>query len=428
MKNPNFYTAKSVDEAWAIVNSVFPYDYEYSPLCSNGAGYPVYEATASGVSAWISDLCVRLEMNIPVYGKSGKLLRIDSINIWIEQPEPEPIADEDEAEAAAAEPEQPAEIEYEVLFKIETADGPVTFTRYPSGKTEREAWAAANDIAKCAGAYIVSMLPVKAEPETETAAEPEAEAIAEQPAEQPTEAEPEQQPEGRYYITSYAMKSQVFDETYYTSRIYYSADAENVKAAAQQYAARYGYTLETVSEISAAEAESYEKRGMNVTPLPYAVKEPEPIAEPEAEAEAEAEAAEKWAEAAADEIDAAFSEAVFEEFEQEQRNEAERLRREINAGIAEYFASAGCRRSSSGKKPAAAPAPLPEYEIDELLRAADDFLYHVDDKCHPHIFSAIAAEETRRNVYGLFRAAREYLIKTGRSGSALMKKYNLAEA
>lgn len=70
---------KSVGEAWEEANRIFPTDYMKDDMASKNAGYDVYWSTASGVSAWISDLGDRLEVNLG----NG-----ESVNIWIEEEEP----------------------------------------------------------------------------------------------------------------------------------------------------------------------------------------------------------------------------------------------------------------------------------------------------------------------------------------------------
>lgn len=65
----------SVKEAWELANRLFPTDYEKDEQSSSNAGYPIYQSTAKGVNAWISDLGNRLELNYPDK---------PSENIWIE--------------------------------------------------------------------------------------------------------------------------------------------------------------------------------------------------------------------------------------------------------------------------------------------------------------------------------------------------------
>ena len=70
-------TVKSIRDAWAEVQKIFPTRYEHDASRSERAGYPIYYSTASGVNAWISDLGNRLEVNLP----DGK-----SVDIWIQSP------------------------------------------------------------------------------------------------------------------------------------------------------------------------------------------------------------------------------------------------------------------------------------------------------------------------------------------------------
>lgn len=70
----------SVKEAWELANRLFPTDYEKDEQSSSNAGYPIYQSTAEGVNAWISDLGNRLELNYPDK---------PSENIWIEQEQEE---------------------------------------------------------------------------------------------------------------------------------------------------------------------------------------------------------------------------------------------------------------------------------------------------------------------------------------------------
>lgn len=96
-------TTHSVNEAWSVAADIFPTDYAKDTQRSSRAGYDVYHSTADGVSAWISDLGCRLEVNLP----NG-----DTVNVWIEE-DPEAIA-EAELDAALAE-EAAEEIEREII-------------------------------------------------------------------------------------------------------------------------------------------------------------------------------------------------------------------------------------------------------------------------------------------------------------------------
>lgn len=68
----------SREEAWTMVNRLFPTDYEKDEISSANAGYSIYKSTANNNNSWISDLGSRLELN--VVNKSGT---IDTININI---------------------------------------------------------------------------------------------------------------------------------------------------------------------------------------------------------------------------------------------------------------------------------------------------------------------------------------------------------
>lgn len=77
--------ANSRQQAWEMVDEVFPTDYEKAEEASERAGYDVYvkngdRCPTAFCKDWISDLGNRLEVNL----SSGK-----TINIWIESPTPE---------------------------------------------------------------------------------------------------------------------------------------------------------------------------------------------------------------------------------------------------------------------------------------------------------------------------------------------------
>ena len=95
-------TTHSINEAWSVAADIFPTDYQKDSYRSSRAGYDVYHSTADGVSAWISDLGNRLEVNMP----NG-----ETVNVWIE--EDGEIAAE-ELDAAIAE-EAAEEIEREII-------------------------------------------------------------------------------------------------------------------------------------------------------------------------------------------------------------------------------------------------------------------------------------------------------------------------
>jgi len=65
------------EAAWAIVNRLFPSDYDKDEVASTNAGYPIYRHNALNPENRICDLGCRLEVN----------LGNDTINIWIENPE-----------------------------------------------------------------------------------------------------------------------------------------------------------------------------------------------------------------------------------------------------------------------------------------------------------------------------------------------------
>ena len=68
--------ANNREQAWEIANEIFPTDYIKNEAKSKRAGYDIYESTAEGVLAWISDLSDRLEVNLD----NGK-----TITIWINE-------------------------------------------------------------------------------------------------------------------------------------------------------------------------------------------------------------------------------------------------------------------------------------------------------------------------------------------------------
>lgn len=82
-------TVQSTEEAWSKANELFPTDYEYDTNRSAKAGYPIYWTTCSDAIAWISDICVALELNIQ--HENGE---IETIKIDIEE---EPKAEKEEA-------------------------------------------------------------------------------------------------------------------------------------------------------------------------------------------------------------------------------------------------------------------------------------------------------------------------------------------
>lgn len=74
--NRKSYKTATKEEAWRIVDEIFPTDYELDPIRTSGAGYNIYSSTASeGFSYfYICDLNDRLEVNMGAA----------TVNIWIE--------------------------------------------------------------------------------------------------------------------------------------------------------------------------------------------------------------------------------------------------------------------------------------------------------------------------------------------------------
>lgn len=75
------YHASNKVEAWRLANALFPTDYEYDVKSTERAGYPIYTSTADCDNSHISDLEVRLELNI-WHGQE-----IETITIWIDYEE-----------------------------------------------------------------------------------------------------------------------------------------------------------------------------------------------------------------------------------------------------------------------------------------------------------------------------------------------------
>lgn len=88
-------TTHSTEEAWRTAASIFPTDYSRDSLRSQNAGYDIYHSTADGVSAWISDLGTRLEVNLP----NG-----ETVNVWIDEEGPK---ETEQAESTSAAEELP---------------------------------------------------------------------------------------------------------------------------------------------------------------------------------------------------------------------------------------------------------------------------------------------------------------------------------
>lgn len=68
------FEAKSIQEAWEIVNSIFPTDYDRDSQSSERAGYPIYRSSIEYYD-YICDLGCRLEINL----KDGN----KTINVWV---------------------------------------------------------------------------------------------------------------------------------------------------------------------------------------------------------------------------------------------------------------------------------------------------------------------------------------------------------
>ena len=67
----------SLEEAWRMVDQIFPTDYIKDEVSSKGAGYPVYRSTAKGhFYDYICDLNDRLEINL----SNGK-----TVNVWFSE-------------------------------------------------------------------------------------------------------------------------------------------------------------------------------------------------------------------------------------------------------------------------------------------------------------------------------------------------------
>lgn len=57
------FEAKNIQEAWDIVNTIFPTDYDEDSQSSERAGYPIYRSTIEYYD-YICDLGCRLEINL----------------------------------------------------------------------------------------------------------------------------------------------------------------------------------------------------------------------------------------------------------------------------------------------------------------------------------------------------------------------------
>lgn len=83
-------TARSIEEAWRMVNEIFPTDYYKNEAKSANAGYSIYDSNLGDEYGYICDLGCRLEVNTA----DGK-----SINIWIEC---DPVTEARRSEKTAA--------------------------------------------------------------------------------------------------------------------------------------------------------------------------------------------------------------------------------------------------------------------------------------------------------------------------------------
>ena len=96
-------TVKNINEAWQMVNEIFPTDYEKDENASNTAGYNIYRSRLNHYD-YICDLGDRLEVNLA----SGK-----TVNIWIESSE-----EASEPEAMENVEEKAEEIMHEYILTI----------------------------------------------------------------------------------------------------------------------------------------------------------------------------------------------------------------------------------------------------------------------------------------------------------------------
>ena len=85
-------TAKNMNEAWNMVNELFPTDYYENTAKTANAGYPIYDSTLGDDTGYICDLGSRLEINFA----DGRTL-----NIWIEEEAEEVNTEAEEAEEAS---------------------------------------------------------------------------------------------------------------------------------------------------------------------------------------------------------------------------------------------------------------------------------------------------------------------------------------
>ena len=116
-------TVNSTYKAWVAANEMFPTDYIKDEKRSKAAGYDIYYSTAEGMSAWISDLGNRLEVNFP----NGK-----TVNIWIVYEERKTRAPKDNSELK----EIAEEISKEIVIR-EYINGNSNDTRRKASEVEK---------------------------------------------------------------------------------------------------------------------------------------------------------------------------------------------------------------------------------------------------------------------------------------------------
>lgn len=134
------FEAKNAQEAWDMVNSIFPTDYEKDEASSKNAGYPIYRSTAEDrYYDYICDLNDRLEINLHDGNRT--------INIWIvEDNEPETVAfpTKEEIKEAAShqytfEPEQVQLVRVFVMgYEFESAANRAVYKAMHDGEEYRQ--------------------------------------------------------------------------------------------------------------------------------------------------------------------------------------------------------------------------------------------------------------------------------------------------
>ena len=82
----------SVEEAWNMVDKLFPTDYMKDDISSANAGYPVYRSTCKSLANahynYICDLNTSIEINLCSENWDGKTIRIHIINTPVDTVEP----------------------------------------------------------------------------------------------------------------------------------------------------------------------------------------------------------------------------------------------------------------------------------------------------------------------------------------------------